>query len=79
MLGNVKAAVWFFLLGLTFGLFTAPRSGRATRRMMARRINSILSVSPQEILAPTEEPEGRFNIPGEEMPGTITQPYPPSL
>ena len=69
MFSRVKIAIRFFFVGLAVGILLAPRSGRATRRLLRvradRLFNELLDAAtlgayetpPSEALSPEEAEE----------------------
>jgi hypothetical protein len=43
MFGRVRIAIRFFFVGLTVGVLLAPRSGRATRRILRERADQLFN------------------------------------
>ena len=43
MFGRVRIAIRFFFVGLTVGVLLAPRSGRATRRILRERADRLFN------------------------------------
>lgn len=71
MFSRVKIAIRFFFVGLVVGILLAPRSGRATRRLLRvradRLFNELLDAATMgayetpapDVLNPEDEGDGR--------------------
>ena len=62
MFSRVKIAIRFFFVGLVVGVLLAPRSGRATRRLLRVEIVDALQTDRviQELMG--KDPQARFRF-----------------
>lgn len=64
MIGKIKG----FMAGFLVGVFVAPRSGRASRRLLMERINEFFEMGSRQLDSLEEELAGRRGAPESAWP-----------
>lgn len=77
MIGKVKA----FAAGFLLGVFIAPRSGRASRRLLLERVNEFFEMGSRQLESLEDDLAGRRAVhragtegPAETEPSGVTEP-----